>query len=96
MVLLCGVLLMSSTSNQFWSSEKVVRAMIFSDPFAHSLPLFFELQILKLDDIYHLYVSSFVYKCQNNLAPNHFSDYFTQVSDIHRFNTKVCFKRFVT
>ena len=53
------------------SQEKVVRAMTFSDPFAHSLPLFSDLQILKLDDIYHLYVFSFVYECHNNLAPNH-------------------------
>ena len=62
--------------------------MTFSDPFASSLPLFSDLQILKLDDIYHLYVSYFVYECHNNLAPNHFSDYFTQVSDIHHHNTR--------
>ena len=70
------------------SQRKVVGAMTFSDPFAHSLPFAFDLQILKLDDIYHLYVSSFVYECHNNLAPNHFSDYFTQVSDIHHHNTR--------
>ena len=62
--------------------------MTFSDSVAHSLPLFFDLQILKLDDMYHLYVSSLVYECHNNLAPNHFSDYFTQVSDIHHHNTR--------
>ena len=70
------------------SQKNVVRAMTFSDRFAHSLPLFSDLQILKLDDIYHLYVSSFVYECHNNLAPNHFSDYFTQVFDIHHYNTR--------
>ena len=69
------------------SQKKVVSAMTFSDPFAHSLPLFSDLQILELDDIYHLYVSSFVYQCHNNLAPNHFSDYFTQVSDLHHQST---------
>ena len=62
--------------------------MTFSDSFAHSLPLFFDLQILKLDDMYHLYVSTLVYECHNNLAPNHFSDYFTQVSDIHHHNIR--------
>ena len=70
------------------SQKKVVRAMTFSDPFAHSSPLFSDLQILKFDDIYHLYVSSFVYECHHNLAPNHFIDYFTQVSDIHHHNTR--------
>ena len=62
--------------------------MTFSDPFAHSLPLFSDLQILKLDDIYHLYVSSFVYECHNNLALNYFSGYFTQVSDIYHHNRR--------
>ena len=51
--------------------------MTFSDPFAHSLPLFSDLHIPKLDNI-----------CENNLAPNHFRDYFTQVSDIHHHNTR--------
>ena len=62
--------------------------MTFSGPFAHSLPLFFYLQILKLDDTYHLYVSSFVYECHNNLAPNHLSHYFTQAFDIQYHNTR--------
>ena len=65
--------------------------MTFSDPFAHSLPLFSDLQILKLDDVYHLYVSSFVYECHNNFTPNYFSDYFTQVSDIHHHSTRSAF-----
>ena len=89
MVLLRGVLLMGSTSKLVLvSQKKVVRAMTFSDPFAHSLPLLFDFQICKFDDINHLYVSSFIYECHNNLAPNHFSDYFTQVSDIHHHNTR--------
>ena len=87
MVLLSGVLLMGLRP-VLVSQKRVVRATTFSDPFAHSLPLFSDLQILKLDDIYHLYLSSFVYECHNNLAPNHFSDYFTQVSDIHHHNTR--------
>ena len=62
--------------------------MTFSDAFTHLLPLFSGLQILKLDDIYHLFVSSFAYECHKNLAPNHFSDYFSQVSDIHCHNTR--------
>ena len=70
------------------SHKRVVKTMTFSDPFAHSLPLFSDLQILKLDDIYHLYVSFFHYECHNNHAPHHFSDYFTQASDIHHHNTR--------
>ena len=88
-----GITVWGATHGQYLSpvlvsQKRVVRAMTFSDPFAHSLPLFSDLQILKLDDIYHLYLTSFVYECHNKLAPNHFSDYFTQVSDIHHHNTR--------
>ena len=68
--------------------KKVVRAMTFSDHFAHSLSLFSYFRILKHDDIYDLSGSSFVCECHNNLAPNHFRDYLTQVSDIHQYNTQ--------
>ena len=88
-----GITVWGATHGQYLkpvlvSQKKVVRAMTFSDPFAHSLPLFFDLQFLKPDEIYHIYVCYFVYECHNNLAPNHFSDYFTHVSDIHHHNTR--------
>ena len=76
-----GITVWGATHGQYLrpvlvSQKKVVRAMTFSDS---SLLSLFDLQILKLDDIYHLHVSSFVYECHNNLASNHFSDYFTQI-----------------
>ena len=52
--------------------KKVLRAMTFSDPTAHSSPLFYNLKILKLDDLYQLSISVFAYECQNNIAPLYF------------------------
>ena len=54
-----GITVWGATHGQYLSpvlvsQKRVLRAMTFSDPFAHSLPLFSDLQILKLDDIYHL------------------------------------------
>ena len=63
--------------------------MTFSNLTAHSLPLFSNLKVLKVDDLYKLSISSFVYECHNNLAPTHFTDYFTQISAIHSYNTRV-------
>ena len=60
--------------------KKAVRAMTFNDPLAHTSPIFSELQLLKLEDIHCLHISSFVYECHNKLAPIHFRDYFTQMS----------------
>ena len=62
--------------------------MTYSDLTAHSLPLFSNLKLLKVDDLYKLSISSFVYECHNNLAPTHFTDYFTQISAIHSYNTR--------
>ena len=62
--------------------------MTFSNLTAHPLPLFSNLKLLKVDDLYKLSISSFVYECHNNLAPTHFTDYFTQISAVHSYNTK--------
>ena len=68
--------------------KKAVRAMTFNDPLAHTSPIFSELQLLKLEDIHCLHISSFVYECHNKLAPIHFRDYFTQMSESRSYNTR--------
>ena len=65
-----------------------MRAITFSGPIAHTSPLFMDLQILKLEDIYRLYISFFAYECVNNIAPIHFRDYFTQISEFLQYNTR--------
>ena len=60
----------------FISPKKAMRAITFSCPIAHTSPLFLDLQILKLEDIYSLYISFFAYECVNNISPIHVSDYF--------------------
>ena len=62
--------------------------MTFSNLTAHSLPLFSNLKLLEVDDLYKLSISSFVYECHKNLAPSHFADYFTQISAIPSYNTR--------
>ena len=65
-----------------------MRAITFSGPIAHTSLLFLDLQILKLEDMYYLYISFFAYECVNNIAPIHFRDYFTQISGFHQCNTR--------
>ena len=65
-----------------------MRAITFIGPIAHISPLFLDLQILKLEDIYCLYISFFAYECVNDIAPVHFRDYFTQISELHQYNTR--------
>ena len=65
-----------------------MRAITFGGPIAHTSLLFLDLQILKLEDKYRLYISFFVYECVNSIAPIHFRDYFTQISEFHQYNTR--------
>ena len=62
--------------------------MTFRDPTAHSSPLFYDLKIPKLDDLYQLSISVFAYKCQNNSAPLYFVNFFTEATDVHSYNTR--------
>ena len=72
----------------FTSQKKVIRAMTSSKQSGHSSPLFSQLKLLKLYDIYKLYISSFIFECQNKTSPIYFSDFFTSVSSIHSYNTQ--------
>ena len=67
--------------------EKVLRAITFSDPTAHSSPLLHDLKILKLDDLHQLSMSVFAYECQNNIALLYFDYFFTQTTNVHSHNT---------
>ena len=58
------------------SQKKVIRAITFSEPTSHSSPLFADLKILKLGDIYQLHISSFAFECLHDIAPAQFKDFF--------------------
>ena len=55
MMFKCGVLV----------KKKSVKAMTFNDMKTQSLPLFNELQFVRLTDISNLQLASFVYECVN-------------------------------
>ena len=59
------------------AQKKVIRAIPFSEPTAHSSPLFLDFKILKLGDIHgrQYCISSFVFECPNDIAPAHFRDF---------------------
>ena len=43
---------------------------------------------MKLDDIFHLNILTFVVKAINKLSPIYFHNYFTPSSSVHRFETR--------
>ena len=76
------------------SQKKIIRIMNFKEPNSHTEPLFAQLQFLKVHDtcICELQLLSFMYDCQNHLAPTHSHSYFTPSSEVHGYNTRLAFK----
>ena len=63
--------------------------MTFASKTNHSDPIFADLEFLKIDGVRQLQLLSFVYDCQNKLAPVHFHEYFVPCSQVHRFTTRL-------
>ena len=61
----------------------------FKEPNSHTEPLFDQLQFLKIRDIHEFQLLSFMYDCQNHLAPTHFHSYFTLSPEMHGYNTRL-------
>ena len=61
--------------------------MTFNKQTAHSTPIFANIQLLKIDDIRQLQLLTFVYDCQNKLAPTNFHHYFVKCSQVHGYST---------
>ena len=68
--------------------KRVVRIIAFFDSRAHSEPLLKSLRLLKVSDIIHLKILSFVYQWYHKLSPSCFVNYFNPVSSIHSYNTR--------
>ena len=76
----------TSTTNLdriFRTQKKIVRIITGSNRFAHSEPLFKQLNLLKLIDIKHLETSKFIHK---NLMGNNLLNFNQQ--DSHHYNTR--------
>ena len=70
------------------SQKKIIRIMNFKEPNSHTEPLFAQVQFLKIRDVHELQLLSFMYDCQNHLAPTNFHSYFTLRSEVHGYNTR--------
>ena len=68
---------------------KIIGVMAFKKQTGHSSPIFSKLELLMIEDIHQLQLLSFVFDCQNKIAPVYFHDYFVQCSQVHNFNTRL-------
>ena len=68
--------------------KKILRCISFSHFAASSSKIFNSLKILKLEDVIHLNILTFVYKALNKVSPACFHTYFTPHSSVHRIVTR--------
>ena len=67
--------------------KKIVRIISGVPPLSHTAPLFMELKLLKLDELYFYSVSQFMYKYHLKWLPD-IIDMFIVNSDVHGYRTR--------
>ena len=72
----------------FLLQNKILRCIKFQPFTAPSAPLLHSLKILKLEDMIHFNILTFVFKAINKLSPKYFHNYFTSNSSAHGFGTR--------
>ena len=79
----------SSNLNRIALLQKRVVRIINKEKFdAHTDPIFKELKILKLDDIFLFHLGKFMYLFQNNLLPRPFGNLILRTNEVHNYNTR--------
>ena len=68
--------------------KKAIRIISNTDYLAHSSKLFFNLKLLKLDDIMKFQLGTFMYKLKYNKLPNVIPHMFVTNENIHSHNTR--------
>ena len=72
----------------FKLQKRAVRAISHQTFLAHSYPIFKELKLLRIDDVFKTKLLTFVYESINKLTPVYFHNFFCHVTSIHSHNTR--------
>ena len=68
--------------------NRIVRVISDKGFDAHTEPLFKNLMILKLEDIYSLHLGKFMFSFKNNSIPSSFSKSILRTNQVHGYNTR--------
>ena len=63
--------------------------MTFNKQTAYSSPIFANIELFKIDDIYQHQLLTFAFDCQNKLAPTYFHHYLVKCSQVHGYSTRL-------
>ena len=73
--------------------KRVIRAIAFEHFTSPTTPLFSDLKILKLHDLFQFKLLSFVYDCVNKTSPSCFHSFFDLVQSVHQHCTRQATKK---
>ena len=68
--------------------KKAVRIIAHSPYNSHTHEIFQRFNILKLEDIYHLYLGKYMYSQLNNILPEPLLNKYRLCRDMHPYNTR--------
>ena len=74
--------------------KRIVRLITFTDKrlidfsLTPSEPLFFKLNILKINDIFKLMILKFIFNCLNKTNPVNFNYWYKLTLQVHNYNTR--------
>jgi len=68
--------------------KNVLKAITFKNSSSPSTPIFYDLKILKLYDLFHLKLLTLVYECMNLISPIFFHNFFDNLTSVHQYNTR--------
>ena len=89
MVLLFGVKHMNPHINPIFKlQEKAVRAISFRPRMSPARPIFNDLKLLKLREIFELRLQTFVFDSIKKTSPSCFHDFFLLSSSVHHYSTR--------
>ena len=72
----------------FKLQKKAVRAISFQSSMSPSLPIFNDLKLLKLSELFELRLLTFVFDSVNKSSPTCFHDFFLLNSSVHQYSTR--------
>ena len=87
-IILWGAAAKTHIGQLFISQKKIIRAISKKSYYEHTHPLFEQLRLYKLADIYHIESAKFMYKYYNSQLPASLSALFTDTKNVHSHSTR--------
>ena len=94
-ILVWGLTYETHINPVFLLQKRVIRAIAFEHFTSPTTPLFSDLKILKLRDLFQLKLLTFVYNCVNKISPSCFHSFFDLVESVHQQGTRQVSKNYI-